>query len=286
MEFLGRRSAWTWKTSESLNGGYGIYAAEKGDLILVDPDGQQVDLSYGGFGVGPGIGVKLPKAVVRWLKGQIERELSGGIGPLSFNSSGTIFLTVWCQHPELTRDDFRGGCIFGEISLGLIESNSATAFLVGINPSALSMLARANFLDFTQISQILPKALILAKGSGIGVGLGVDLFTGAVSEVENLRSSFLVLIMLLAFNPPAVAQQRPSDTPDFNTRFRNMNMSMEALLNAGYKINSVTLGIDSMVFVLSSAKSWATCSLRNGASGSQGKALPPNQMASQCFSLN
>ena len=61
--FVAEQSKWTYKTSGSLGAGYGIYAAEAGELVLIDPGGQEVTLKYGGAGVGPGIGLKLPKAV-------------------------------------------------------------------------------------------------------------------------------------------------------------------------------------------------------------------------------
>ena len=111
---FGHKSAWTYQTSGSVGAGYGIYAGEAGELVLNDPAGKQVTLKYAGGGLGPGIGVKLPKALNRLLRNFLQHELSGSVGPLSFNSSGQIYVTNWCPHKELTRSDFSGGCIFAK----------------------------------------------------------------------------------------------------------------------------------------------------------------------------
>lgn len=105
--FIARRSAWTYNTSGSVGAGYGVYAGEIGELVLNDPRKQVVTLKYAGGGFGPGIGVKLPKAINRILRDVLEHELSGSVGPLSFDSSGTVFVTRWCSHEELTKSTLR-----------------------------------------------------------------------------------------------------------------------------------------------------------------------------------
>lgn len=122
--FIAEKSRWTYETSGSLGAGYGIYAGEIGELVLKDPDGNEVKLKYGGGGVGPGIGVKVPKSVgrfvQRFISNFVERELSGGVGPFSFTSSGTIYRTRWCPHPELQHDDLgAAACLERSISVWL-----------------------------------------------------------------------------------------------------------------------------------------------------------------------
>ena len=185
--FVARKSAWTYTTSGSMGAGYGIYAAEIGELVLKNPTGQEVKLKYGGAGIGPGIGVKMPKAAPRLIKRFVEefaeRELSGGVGPFSFTSSGTIYVTRWCTHPDLQRQDFSGGCMFGEINIGLVKSRSLTLFLLGMDLATLASMANMAELAEIKVSDIMaipPRAIILAKGTGLGVGIGADIYAGGV----------------------------------------------------------------------------------------------------------
>ena len=153
-------------------------------LDVKDPAAKEVKLKYGGAGLGPGIGVKLPKAasriIQRFIVDFVEREMSGSVGPLSFASSGTIYVTRWCNHPELTRADFSGGCMFGEINIGLVKSRSVTVFLMGMNLAALAALMQANDVSVADIMAIPPRAIILAKGTGLRVGIGADIYAGGV----------------------------------------------------------------------------------------------------------
>ena len=183
--FVAERSRWTYDTSGSVGAGYGIYAGEIGELVLKDPQGHEVDLKYGGGGVGPGIGVKLPKVakrfVQRFMDDFVGHEMSGGVGPFSFTSSGTVYRTRWCQHDELTREDLQGGCMFGEVNIGLLKSRTATIFLLGMNLAALMRLVQASLPPIDDITHIPPRAIILAKGTGLGVGIGADIYAGAAT---------------------------------------------------------------------------------------------------------
>ena len=129
--------------------------------------------------------MKLPKAatkvIQRLLKDFVERELSGGVGPFSFASSGTIYVTRWCDHPDLTRDDFKGGCIFGEINIGLVKSRSITVFLVGMNLALVMDMASGRFSSFVDLASIPPRGVILAKGTGLGIGIAADIYGGMMT---------------------------------------------------------------------------------------------------------
>ncbi len=178
---FGHKSAWTYQTSGSVGAGYGIYAGEAGELVLNDPSGKQVTLKYAGGGLGPGIGVKLPKALNRLLRNFLQHELSGSVGPLSFNSSGQIYVTNWCPHQELTRSDFSGGCIFGEVNIALLKSRSITLFLLGMDLASLAALMAGDEPTYSEVMSVPPRAIMLSQGTGLGVGIGADIFAGGVA---------------------------------------------------------------------------------------------------------
>ena len=115
--FLGHRSAWKYETSGGAGGSWGVYAGETGQIVLDDPAGKQVTFTYAGFGIGPGLGVRLPWGVSGLIGKIIARELAGGASTFAMPSSGDVFVTRWCNSDELTEDDFRGACFFGEVNI-------------------------------------------------------------------------------------------------------------------------------------------------------------------------
>ena len=186
--FLGHRSAWTYNTSGGAGASWGAYSGETGQIVLNDPTGQQVTFTYVGMGIGPGIGVKLPGRLTGLIGKIIAREMSGGASTFAMPSSGDVFVTRWCNTDELTADDFRGGCCFGEINIGVgIDSNlqlarthSRTIFLLGMDITALAKLALHANPSFHDVIGLMPKALISAQGTGFGLGIGAALYSARV----------------------------------------------------------------------------------------------------------
>lgn len=72
----------------------------------------------------------------------------------------------------------------------------------------------------------------------------------------------------------------PGSTPEYPTRFANMGKPMDALLNSGFRVTAVTLGLDTVGFALEHDGKLVFCSVRNAESPS------PDTMLSQCFALN
>lgn len=71
--------------------------------------------------------------------------------------------------------------MFGEINIGLVKSRSMTVFLLGMNLAALIALMKGGAPLISEIEHIPPMAIILSKGTGIGVGIAADIYGGAAS---------------------------------------------------------------------------------------------------------
>jgi hypothetical protein len=118
---LRKRSSWSFETSQSRGGSYGIFSAGLGDLFLRSPDGGRFVFSYASGGVGLSLGVKV--------------NLTYGT-PESW-SAGQIFLLDTFSGNELTAADFQGVCLIQDGSIGAGIGASGDVMAMGASPAAL-----------------------------------------------------------------------------------------------------------------------------------------------------
>ena len=86
------------------------------------------------------------------------------------------------------------------------------------------------------------------------------------------------LLASLACAPGVNAQA--DNGPELPSTFRLVRRSLDQLLDDGWRVNSTTVGIDSITFTIERQNKWVVCSLRNSGKPS------PGTIPSQCFELN
>ncbi len=118
--------------------------------------------TYGGAGVGLSAGLKIPnigKVQIPTPKGP----LTGAGGPLSFPSTGKVFVSDNISG-DLSESDIRGVCLFTEVGGGIIGGGSAMAMFVDLNPLYLGVPIVGNQLFVNSANEV-----ILMAGLNVGV---------------------------------------------------------------------------------------------------------------------
>lgn len=157
MFFVSGPSAWRWETSGGGGISLDVVAMSGGVLKLFDPKAKRQVFHYGGVGAGlstPGLKVpKLGGTIGRWLTG---RSFNGSGAATSLWNDGFIMKGTAAAHRELTRADFVGPCIMGDVGISSpIKGRSFGFFLCGLNPQA--------FIDLTN-----PALMIIDTLRGVG----------------------------------------------------------------------------------------------------------------------
>ena len=95
-----------------------------------------------------------------------------------------------------------------------------------------------------------------------------------------MKASVVALVVAASGLLPWRASAQVDNGPELPSMFRLLRRPMDQLLNDGWRINSTTVGIDSITFTIERQGKWVVCSLRNS-----GKPAP-GIIPSQCFELN
>ena len=183
---LAGRSKWTFSTSGGGGLSIDVVAASGGTLEFNDPNRQPVRFHFGALGAGLGFGVKIPK--LGGLIGKLlsSRSVSGSGSTFAMRNEGVIFQTDVTRGRELTRGDFTGVCVIGEIGGSTpLYGLSGTVYLFNINKLTLALMLTNSSIASTQmalglIPPLTPSAVLLADGDTRGLGLGVAGYLGYV----------------------------------------------------------------------------------------------------------
>lgn len=109
-------SSWTYHTSAGQSVSYGYAGAASGDLILKNPEGEDVTFHYQSAGVGKSVGFSTVSSSTK-----------------DSYSDGLIYVMDACHGDELTRQDIEGYFLSVEVSVGAALGESAAAMLLGLN---------------------------------------------------------------------------------------------------------------------------------------------------------
>lgn len=164
-------SQWVFETSATGGVGLEFVLAEGGNIYLTDPAGTPTTFSYGAAGVGLSAGIKLPKIGKIQVKG---KSVTTTIAPASFLNGGQLYVLDGAPGNDLTPQDIRGVCALVEIGGGIVAGASATAMIVGMDPTyLLGLLAfpgAALFFDYRLLSSA--TGLLVMGGFNVGIQAG------------------------------------------------------------------------------------------------------------------
>ena len=182
-------SDWRYKTASG--GGLTVMCAAgtAGLLTLTDPSKVEQQFRYGSLGLGAGAGARLPRI------GKIDLQVRGrSVGAAGANEDfpaiGAVLVAdSVAARGGLTRDDFKGGCVFFEAGLGLVGGGAGSGVLFGLDPKLL-ILGTAALGSSGAIPplEIYPRLLRSAKGVifSLGFNAGVQAGGGATLTVGGL----------------------------------------------------------------------------------------------------
>ncbi len=146
----------------------------------MDPSNKPQTFYYGGLGAGASLfSLRLPKI------GKIElnafgRGATGNLAPLPWWNMGKLFMTSNFRGAELTRQDIKGGCLFVEVNVGVIQGISATGMLLGYDQAKLLaftstlMMYSVDILMQMNNAGLAPKAFLAMGGRNVGLQGGAS----------------------------------------------------------------------------------------------------------------
>ncbi|QNB14647.1 hypothetical protein G5S35_23515 [Paraburkholderia tropica] len=186
-----RESKWSFNTSATGSLSVEVLAASGGTIVLNDPDQKEHEFTYGTFGIGLGIGFKLPK--IRLAKLHLPeismptiagRDIGGSVATRDFPSTGSVFMTRGFQGDELSARDFRGGVLLLDASAGVFEVAGGTLMLLGLNQAMLisGLLASpGNFVLSSALSSARAGIVTYGRSAALQAGAGTSFQIGAMT---------------------------------------------------------------------------------------------------------
>ena len=166
-----KESAWTFNTSGTGGAGLGFVVASGGEIVLNDPAKKAVRFHYGGVGAGLSIGLKKVPKLGRFMDPRGLSEMGGGVlAPESFPNHGVVYALSGCPGADLTKDDFKGICLFFDAGLGLIAGYAGETMLMNCNPIAFAALVGGGIAGQLLFESLLqPRAMLLSWGPNLGL---------------------------------------------------------------------------------------------------------------------
>ena len=137
-----RASAWKYGTAAGGGLAFGLLAGSGGSSTLISPAGEYVVLRYAGGGLGSRCRRQTGAARPRHQSDPQDqgRSTSGTGASEDFTSRGLIFIADSIAGRDLTISDFRGPCVYVELSTGLIAGGSGTGMLFGLDPTLFALV--------------------------------------------------------------------------------------------------------------------------------------------------
>src|SRR5580698_9345753 len=125
-----RESNWKYDTGASIGIGTALLSTSGGTIRFHDPDDQNQDFSYAGFGIGL-FSISTPKIKIPRLP-VLNRDVTGTGAAKSFDGGALLYMTESFHGRELSKSDIQGGTVYLDAAAGLLAGYTGSVMLLGI----------------------------------------------------------------------------------------------------------------------------------------------------------